>query len=103
MTRGKRLITISVIMAWCVCTACYEPEKRGLLLSLSQALSGRTPIADAGADQMVNILAGSVALDGSGSYDPEGRNLSYSWRIVYQPAGSAVSFSNHDTSNTTFL
>lgn len=41
------------------------------------------PIADAGPDQMVSAGAGNLAtniqLDGSGSYDPSGRSLSYRW------------------------
>jgi hypothetical protein len=43
------------------------------------------PIADAGADQTVNENS-AVTLDGLGSVDPEGQNLSYSWRQVVGPS-----------------
>jgi hypothetical protein len=43
------------------------------------------PIADAGADQTVNENS-AVTLDGLGSFDPEGQNLSYSWRQVVGPS-----------------
>ena len=39
------------------------------------------PVADAGDDQTVNENT-TVNLDGSGSFDPEGESLSYSWRQV---------------------
>jgi hypothetical protein len=48
-----------------------------------------TPIANAGEDQTVertSILGAQVQLDGSGSYDPDGDPLTYSWTW---PGGSA--------------
>jgi len=48
------------------------------------------PIAKAGADQTVNENS-AVTLDGLGSFDPEGQNLSYSWRQV---VGPSVTLSN---------
>jgi len=43
------------------------------------------PIADAGDDQTVNENT-TVTLDGLSSVDPEGENLSYSWRQVVGPS-----------------
>jgi hypothetical protein len=43
------------------------------------------PIAHAGADQTVNENS-AVTLDGLGSVDPEGENLSYSWRQLTGPS-----------------
>jgi hypothetical protein len=47
------------------------------------------PIAVAGPDQAVPAR-GPVHLDGSGSFDPQGDPLSYAWRIVSRPDGSAA-------------
>lgn len=47
------------------------------------------PVADAGLDGTSNV--GSVVLlDGSGSYDPDGDNLSYQWAFVSAPADSST-------------
>lgn len=47
------------------------------------------PVASAGADQ--TVTTGKVAvLDGSGSYDPDGGNISYSWSLLRAPAASSV-------------
>jgi VCBS repeat-containing protein len=43
------------------------------------------PIADAGDDQTVDENT-TITLDGFGSFDPEGQNLSYSWRQVVGPS-----------------
>jgi hypothetical protein len=58
-----------------------------------QVEEGQEPVSLAGIDQ--NILEGEeVILDGSGSYDPLGRELTYSWSIASQPQSSSVEISN---------
>ncbi|MCP4805247.1 MAG: hypothetical protein GY913_02865 [Proteobacteria bacterium] len=47
------------------------------------------PVADAGADQTVDVDA-SVALDGSSSYDPKGGDLTYSWTLNQWPELSTL-------------
>jgi hypothetical protein len=47
------------------------------------------PIADAGEDQSV-VVGSTVTLDGTGSYDPEGRRLTYEWTIYRKPSGSTA-------------
>ena len=58
-----------------------------------QVEEGQQPVAIAGMDQNI-ILGDEVILDGSGSYDPLGRELSYSWSIASQPENSAVEIFN---------
>ena len=48
------------------------------------------PVADAGPDQLVVLSIPAVFLDGSGSHDANGDPITYSWRTISLPAGSAV-------------
>jgi len=65
------------------------------------APSDELPIADAGGDQS-GTVGTEVALDGRGSSDPEGQNLTYAWRIVSAPSGSTASLTWDDRSQTGF-
>lgn len=56
------------------------------------ALDYVVPIADAGPNMTVVLPAGSVTLDGSQSYDPEGEVITYAWEQIYGP--STVSYSD---------
>jgi len=56
------------------------------------------PIADAGPNQL-GIPAGTVTLNGSGSYDPLGETLTYSW---VQILGPAVTINNANQAVATF-
>lgn len=56
------------------------------------------PTADAGPDKVtiVNVLTG---LDGSGSVDPEGDTLGFSWTISNSPQGSTANLVNSNSAN----
>ena len=47
------------------------------------------PVANAGPDQSV-ARGAMVHLDGSGSTDPDGDQLTFSWSITSKPAGSTA-------------
>jgi hypothetical protein len=62
------------------------------------------PVADAGPDQGGSIMvADAVILDGSGSRDPYGFPLAYSWTMVSRPDGSQASLSDSDSVNPSFI
>jgi len=56
------------------------------------------PIADAGPDQ-TNVNPGIITLNGSGSYDPLGETLTYSW---VQIAGPTVTITNANAAKASF-
>jgi hypothetical protein len=60
------------------------------------------PTANAGADQSV-ATGSTVNLDSSGSIDPEGDSLSYSWTFVAKPAGSSASLAGANTASPSFV
>lgn len=60
--------------------------------------ANQVPVANAGADQTVASAAG-VALDGSGSTDPEAQTLTYAWT---QTGGTSVTLSGDTTATPGF-
>jgi hypothetical protein len=54
------------------------------------------PVADAGPDLSAEAGA-AVTLDGTDSYDPLARPLTYTWTLVDQPAASAISVTGTDS------
>ncbi len=61
-----------------------------------------TPLAVPGPTQ--NVGAGTlVTLDGSGSYDPSGNPLTYSWSLLHVPEGSNATLSSVTSVSPTFI
>jgi hypothetical protein len=65
---------------------------------LTRRVGNSPPVADAGPDQ-VGVQAGTITLNGSGSYDPEGDPITYQWTQV---SGPSVSISNANAAVATF-
>lgn len=59
------------------------------------------PIANAGDDQEATIDT-PVSLDGSGSYDVDGKTLTYAWSLLTSPTGSTAALSPTDAVTTSF-
>lgn len=71
--QAGKTVTGKLSALYADCTTAKVPNKR--------------PIADAGADQTTNI-GSAITYDGSQSYDPEGEQLTYFWRLRGAPDGS---------------
>jgi len=52
--------------------------------------TNKPPVANAGKDTTVNLPVDSILLDGSGSFDPEGKISSYQWAQVSGPVPSDI-------------
>jgi len=69
--------------------------------SITTFTTNRLPVADAGEDQHVTVNS-IVQLDGSGSIDPDGDSLVYSWTLVRRPTDSDTMLVASNTPLPTF-
>ena len=60
------------------------------------------PVANAGPDQVV-LVSDTVQLDGGGSTDVDGNQLTFSWSIISKPQGSTATLSSANIVKPTFV
>jgi hypothetical protein len=65
---------------------------------LTRRIGNSPPVADAGPNQ-IGVPAGTITLNGSGSYDPDGDSLTYSWTQI---GGSTVPITNATSAIASF-
>lgn len=64
--------------------------------------SNASPIAEAGAN-ITAVRGQSIQLDGSGSSDPDGDNLTFAWTVVSSPSGSSAAIQSASAATATFV
>jgi len=74
------------------------PRVRYEMLTRRVRTGNDAPIADAGPDQL-NAAAGTITLDGSASYDPDGDAITFQWDQV---SGPSISLTGKNESRATF-
>jgi hypothetical protein len=74
------------------------PRVRYDVLTRRVRTGNSPPVADAGPNQ-IGVPAGTITLDGSGSYDPDGDPITYQW---IQEAGPQVTLSAPTAAKTTY-
>lgn len=64
-------------------------------VTVSAVDDNEPPLANAGESyELTPCSPDTITLDGRGSYDPEGADVTYAWEVVSVPNGSAVSTAN---------
>jgi hypothetical protein len=65
-----------------------------IFITVINGIPNEAPLADAGCDQMA-FEGNPIYLDGSGSYDPDGAIVKYSWYLDGEWIGSTMAALNH--------
>ncbi len=81
----------------------FAPAFAGLVLyGLVELLNAAPPIANAGPDKVDVGIDTPVGLDGTASSDPAGRPLTFAWKFLTRPPGSAATLLNSTSATPTF-
>ncbi len=79
-----------------------EPKSLSVTAARNSSPTNRTPTANAGVPQRVNV-GNRVSLSGTQSSDPDGDALSYAWELVARPATSIVTLEDSTTALPHFI
>jgi len=90
MTKHSRFVTLVLILMFTFSNCEKNAEKNHI------------PIVNAGSNQTI-IIGDTVQLDGSGSSDEDGDNLTYNWSIILAPDESIAILSNAIIEKPTFV
>jgi len=60
------------------------------------------PVADAGPDQVIEVLGTQIEFDGSQCYDPDGDAITLAWALEQVPDGSTAVLANATTTTPSF-
>jgi predicted extracellular nuclease len=71
------------------------------LAGCAPIVDNRAPVADAGMDRSTSVFAG-VALDATGSFDPDDDELTYFWSLLVGPPGAVARFSDERSATPVF-
>jgi PKD domain len=95
-TRSLGMAVVVALVSSCNCDDGSKVDAGG-----QPEVMNRPPIAVAGAAQRV-LPATAVTLDGRGSSDPDGDQLTFAWSLLSQPDGGGAALAGPTTSQPAF-
>ena len=78
-----------------------DPDRREILVQL-RAQVNHAPFAVIEVEPGVHAIETPITVDGSGSWDPDGHDITWAWRTFDQPLGARVTWGDPFAKTTTF-